>query len=106
MSVVLIQDLWNRTIRLTDERLSHLETDHPEMQGQVPKIVETMSHPDRIIRSRTDPQVEMFYRHYSSTPVTTKFLCVVLKILLDDNFIITSYFTNTVKKGEVIWEKK
>jgi hypothetical protein len=105
-TVLLIQDIWSRKIRLTDERLNHLETDHPEMQGQAPKIVETMNDPDSIIRSRIDSQVEMFYKHYSSTPVTTKFLCVVLKVLLDDNFIITSYFTNTVKKGEVIWEKK
>ena len=104
--MLLIQDIWNRTVRLTDERLGHLETDHPEMQGQVPKIIETMSDPDRIIRSSTDAQVELFFRHYSSTPVTTKYLCVVLKALSDDNFIITSYFTDTVKKGEVIWEKK
>lgn len=31
--------------RLTEERLSHIETDHPEMKGQVPKIVETVSDP-------------------------------------------------------------
>ncbi len=98
---MLIQDLWNRRIRLTDERLSHLETDHPEMRAQVTKIVETLSDPDRITRSTTDQQVEMFYKHYSSTPVTTKFLCVILKALPDDGFIITSYFTDTVKKGEV-----
>jgi hypothetical protein len=76
------------------------------MQGQVPKILETLVDPDKIIRSRTDPQVEMFHKHYSSTPVTTKFLCVVLKVLPGDGFIVTSYFTDTVKKGEVIWEKK
>lgn len=102
---MLIQDRWNRTIRLTDERLNHLETDHPEMRGQAPKIVETLSD-DQIVRSKTDAQVQMFYKHYSSTPVTTKFLCVVLKVMPDDAFIITSYFTNTVKMGEVIWEKK
>lgn len=101
-----IQDIWKRSIRLTDERLNHLATDHPEMQDQISKIVETMGDPDRIIRSSTDPQVELFYKHYPSTPVTTKFLCVVLKVLSDDNFIITSFFTNTVKKGDVIWEKK
>ncbi|HXU35177.1 MAG TPA: hypothetical protein VN937_02355 [Blastocatellia bacterium] len=101
-----IQDIWNRSIRLTDERLNHLETDHPEIQGQAPKIIETMSDPDIITRSATDPQVELFYKHYLSTPVTTKFLCVVLNVLTDDNFIITSFFTNTVKKGDVIWEKK
>jgi hypothetical protein len=76
------------------------------MQGQVPKIVETLCDPDRVVRSKIDAQVEMFYKHYSSTPVTTKFLCVVLKVLPDDAFIITSYFTNTVKMGELIWEKK
>ena len=75
------------------------------MKGQVEKIVETMIDPDRIIRSATDPQVELFYKHYLSTPVTTKFLCVVLKVLTDDNFIITSFFTNTVKKGDVINRK-
>ena len=101
-----VQDIANRAIRLTDERLAHLETDHPEMQGQVAKIVETMIDPDRIIRSSTDAQVELFYKHYLSTPVTTKFLCVVLKVLSDDNFIITAFFTNAVKKGDVIWEKK
>jgi len=76
------------------------------MQGQLAKIVETMIDPDKIIRSSTDSQVDLFYRHYLSTPVTTKFLCVVLKVLSEDNFVITAYFTNTVKKGDVIWEKK
>ncbi len=101
-----IQDLWNRAIRLTDERLTHLETDHPEMQGQEPKIVETLADPDQVIRSRTDSQVELFFKHYLSTPVTTKFLCVVVKVLTDDNFIITAYFTDKVKKGDIIWEKQ
>jgi hypothetical protein len=101
-----IQDIWDRTVRLTDERLAHLETDHPEMQGQAPKIVETLTDPDQVIRSRTDSQVELFFKHYLSTPVTTKFLCVVVKALTDDNFIITAYFTDKVKKGEIIWEKQ
>ena len=56
-----IQDISNRVIRLTDERL----TDHPEMQGQVAKIVETMTDPDRINRSNTDPQVELFLQTLS-----------------------------------------
>ncbi len=101
-----IQDIWNRTIRLTDERLNHLETDHPEMRWQAYKITETLNAPDRIIRSRTDSHVELFYKHYLSTPVTNKFLCVVVKVLTDDNFIITSYFTDKAKGGEIIWEKK
>jgi hypothetical protein len=100
------QDLRNRAIRLTDERLHHLETDHPEMAGQTPRIAEALANPDRIVRSRTDVTVELFYKWYPSSPVTAKFLCVVVKTLPDDQFIITAYYTDAVKRGEVLWEKQ
>jgi hypothetical protein len=103
--MVHFQDIRNRSIRLTDERLHHLETDHPEMIGQISRIAETLADPDRIIRSRTDATVELFYRWYTSTPVTAKFLCVVVKALPDDPFMITAYHTDAVKRGEVLWEK-
>jgi hypothetical protein len=64
-----------------------------------------LASPDRIVRSRTDPTVELFYKHYASTPVTSKFLCTVVKALSGDNFIITAYYTDTMKRGEVLWEK-
>jgi len=104
--MLYLQDLRNRSIRLTDERVNHLETDHPEMVGQTPRIAETLAAPDWIVRSKTDSTVELFYKWYPSTPVTTKFLCVVVKVLPDDHFIITSYYTDAVKRGEVLWEKK
>jgi hypothetical protein len=74
----LLKDVRNRSIRLTEERRLHLETEHPEMTGQIHRIAETLANPDKIIRSRTDVTVELFYRHYQSTPVTSKFLCIVL----------------------------
>jgi hypothetical protein len=104
--MVDLQDIRNRSIRLTDERLHHLETDHPEMIGQISRIAETLADPDWIIRSRTDATVELFDRWYTSTPVTAKFLCVVIKALPDDPFMITAYHTDAVKRGEVLWEKR
>lgn len=101
-----IGDIHNRQVRLTDERQEHLEADHPEMSGQIEKIQETLSKPNIIVRSRTDPDVELFHRHYDVTPVTEKYLCVVVKILIEDMFIITAYFTDTIKKGDVLWERK
>jgi hypothetical protein len=103
--MIHFQDIRNRAIRLTDERLQHLETDHPEMAGQISRIAETLAAPDRIVRSRTDMTVELFYKWYASTPVTAKFLCVVVKALPDDPFMITAYHTDAVKRGEVLWEK-
>ncbi|MDD5617334.1 MAG: hypothetical protein PHH85_14150 [Candidatus Methanoperedens sp.] len=100
------KDIQNRQIRLTIERQQHIELDHPEMSGQIGKIQETLINPDVIVESRTDPDVELFYRHYDATPVTEKYLCVVVKILVSDLFIITAYFTDTIKRGKIVWEKK
>jgi hypothetical protein len=35
-----------------------------------------------------------------------KWLCVVVKYLPDDAFVITAYLTDTVKAGEIVWPKK
>jgi hypothetical protein len=76
------------------------------MTEQIEKIRETLSSPERIVRSRTDSDTELFYRYYNITPVTKKYLCVVVKVFADDLFIITAYFTDTIKKGDVLWIKK
>ena len=98
-------DIHHRSIRLTEERQLHLQTAHPEMTDAIPRIAETLASPDNVIRSRTDETAELFYRYYQSTPVTSKFLCTVVKVLEDDNFIITAYYTDTIKQGERLWEK-
>ena len=100
------KDVNNRQIRLTDERKEHIETDHPEMSGQIVKIQDTLLNPDIIIKSRTDPDVELFFRHYEATPVTEKYLCVIVKVLENDLFIITAFFTDTIKRGKILWKKK
>ena len=100
------KDMHDRQIRLSSERQDHIEVDHPEMSGQVDKIQDTLASPDVIVKSRTDPDVELFYQHYDTTPVTEKYLCVVVKVLASDLFIITAYFTDTIKKGIILWKKK
>jgi len=104
--MISLRDRQNRQVRLTDERLAHLETDHPEMKGQASRIAETLADLDRVVRSATDSAAQLFYKLYPSTPVTTKFPCIVVKVLPNDNFIITSYYTDTVKKEVALWEKK
>lgn len=104
--MMILKDLDNRDIRLSDERLEHFIADHPEMIGQLDKLQETLRDPDRIVKSKTDFNVELFYRHYSLTPVTQKHLCIVVKSEFDDTFIITAYFTDSIKKGELLWQRK
>ncbi len=101
-----LRDYINRTIRVTSERWEHIETEHPEMSGDLEKVLETLLTPDKVVRSRTDAQVELFYREYEPTRVGHKLMCIAVKVLPDDLFLITAYFTDTVKKGEILWEKK
>ena len=103
--MIEFRDIHDRIFRLTDERKIHLENDHPEMKNQVERIDNTLLSPDCVIRSRTDSQVELFYKWYPTTPVTSKFLCVVVKLLPRNSFILTAYFTDTVKQGAILWEK-
>ena len=46
------------------------------------------------------------FAYYDTTPVTEKYLCVVVKELTDDIFIITAYFTDKIKRGEILWKRK
>jgi hypothetical protein len=61
--------------------------------------------PDRRNRAEIDPWVELSYRKYDETPVTRKFLCAVVKGGTDGRFLVTAYFTDGVKRGEVLWQK-
>ena len=67
-----------------------------------------MLNPDIVVGSRADPDVELFYRHYDITPVTKKYLCVVVKVLAYDLSIVTAYFTDVIKmrKKIKIWDDK
>lgn len=102
----VFQDYKGRPIRLSDERLKHLETGHPEMVNQLERIFETLAYPERVVRSKTDTSVELFYKLYPTTPVSEKFLCIVVKTFMDENFVVTAYYTDRVKGGDLLWEKK
>ena len=106
MPVMCFRDIHNRSNRLIEARQEHFETEHPEMVGQLEKIQETLLNPDRIVRSRTDSEVELFYCRYDVTPVSPKYLCVVVKVVDEDWVIITAYFTDTIKRGKTLWEKR
>lgn len=101
----IFRDIHNRDVRLTLEREEHFLSDHPEMRDQIGKVREILFSPEKIVRSKTDSQIELFYRHYDSTPVTQKYLCIVVKATVENTFIITAYFTDSIKKGELLWPK-
>ena len=75
------------------------------MEGQLDKLQEALQSPDVIVRSQRDPNVHLYHKHYATTPVTEKYLLVAIKMIEPEAFIMTAFFTDTIKKGERIWEK-
>lgn len=56
-----------------------------------------------MVQSRSDDEARLYYRFYTGTPVCEKILCVVVKVRREDAFILTTYLTDKLKRGEVIW---
>lgn len=101
----ILTDYLGKKVRLTDERLAHIK-EHPEMAGMETALEETLLNPKLVIRSLADPEAQLNYRYYFATAVGDKWLCVVVKYLPDDAFVLTAYLTDNPKRGEQLWPKK
>ncbi|MDP2729900.1 MAG: hypothetical protein Q8O55_05410 [Dehalococcoidales bacterium] len=75
------------------------------MQEEEDKLAETMLEPDVVIQSQTDNTVRLFHRLYRGLTIGEKYLCVVVKYVAGDIFVITAYFTDKIKRGEVLWKR-
>ncbi len=102
-----IKDCLNRIIRLSNERIQHIKENHPELafNDLLEKISETLQSPEVILSSTSDETVELFYKYFFKTPVGDKWLCIVVKNLQTDFFVITLYYTDSIKKGNEVWKR-
>ena len=101
----IIRDCFGHDVRLTDERLAHI-LQHVELVGMESEIERVLRSPTEVRVSLSDDAVRLFYEFYAETTVGGKWLCVVVKYLADDAFVITAYLTDTLKAGETVWPKK
>jgi len=93
-----------RRIRLTEVQLTHIIFFHPEVKGEQNKIQEVLQTPDTVIVGATEDTM-IYYKFYPSTPVASKHLTIVVRVLNKEGFIITSYFTERMRKGKILWRK-
>ena len=100
-----LKDCFGFSVRMTDERLKHI-LDHPEMKQMKMEIERAVQEPQIVRRSRSDAAVRLFYEFYPQTIGRGKWLCVVVKYMTDDAFVVTAYMTDKPKAGEDLWPKK
>ncbi len=96
-------DQFNRKIKLTNERWKHITDTHPELKELLKELSGTLEDPELIKSSIYDDDVILFYRFYEHI-YEGKYICVVVKLC--EEIVITSYITDRIKRGEVVWIKK
>jgi hypothetical protein len=71
---------------------------HPSIAGKEGEAKATLSSPEAVRQSVSDPSVLLYYKRFGEY-----YVCVVVKILNGDGFIITAYKTENMKEGELVW---
>lgn len=69
-------------------------------------IASALKELEAVVHSRTDDQTLLYYRMQKATQFGDKLLCVVVKYVDDDAFIITAYLTDRIKPGARLWPPK
>ena len=95
----------NRLIRLTDERMDHIKSNHPETKNCISWIIETIENPDFIVAGDFGELISI--KLYDKTPVTSdKYLTVVYRETSKvDGLILTAYFSGSTNSARrVVWK--
>jgi hypothetical protein len=102
-----ITDFEGQLIRLTARQWSHILQSRSFMVGMQSAIQGTLESPEEVRKDRDDPDsVRLYYRRYTNTPAGDKLVCVVVKFLENDAFILTAFPTSRIRRGELIWAKE
>ena len=89
--VVLTRDRWREIIRFK----------HPALAGHEREVRACVHDPDAIRASQKDPDVHLYYRSEAGG-----YVCVVVcPSQNEERFVVTAYFTKTIKKGQELWIK-
>ena len=90
-----------RTIRISEGYWHVITTvKHQILEGEEKEVKRVLTDPIEIRRSKTDPDVYLYYAHYKDC-----YLCVVARHFNGDGFVITAYPTDRIKRGDLVWKK-
>jgi hypothetical protein len=74
--------------------------------NNVPLLSSPLLSSQCVVKSISDIRVCLYYRFYQDTRVGDKYLYVVVKGGDAEDYVLTAYLTDKVKKGEILWNVK
>lgn len=88
-------------VRITEEYWDFLITvKHPPMRGREQDVKTALQDADEVRVSKVDANIFLYYKKMAK-----RFVCVVVRHLNGEGFIISAYPTDAIKEGEVKWKK-
>ena len=91
-----------KKIRLTASQWRHITTAHKEFdKNTLKQMTKVLQSPDLILFDVSEKNYQ-YYKHFKYTPVKEKYLLLIIKILNDDGFVITSFFTRKIRYEEKV----
>ena len=69
--------------------------------GHKKEVIKALKDPIEIRKSKRDPTVFLYYGRFKD-----KLICIVVKHLNEEGFIITAYPTRKIAPGEIVWRKQ
>ncbi len=73
---------------------------HPTIKGKEAEVKQVLSDPDEIRVSKKDKTILLFYKK-----IARYYFCVVARFLKKRGFIVTAYWTEKIKEGELRWKR-
>lgn len=86
----------SKRIRLINVQWVHIIHKHRELDSQLQKMIHTLQDPDVVYYCPREENYQ-YYKYFEQTPVTEKYLLLVVKHLNDEGFIITAFFISEGK---------
>lgn len=91
----------NVIVRTTADYWNYITTiKHRNMRGKEKNVVAALNEPDFMRRSKIDEAVFLYYKN-----VENYLYCAVVRHENGTGYLITTYLTDKVKEGELIWTK-
>jgi hypothetical protein len=74
---------------------------HPVMRDKLDDVQKTLTTPDEIRISKSDPQAYLFYREVGAK----RWFVLSPSDWIHLGFLIPAYKTSAIKGGEIVWHK-
>lgn len=96
-----VRSVLNVQVRITEEYWDFLITvKHPPLRDREQDVKTTLQDADEVRVSKVDAKVFLYYKKMDK-----RFICVVVRHLNGEGFIISAYPTDAKKEGQVKWKK-